>query len=528
MSLMQKALNLFLLAATLICGVSCNKEADASVGFETDQYYVLTGHTIQVGYTLQPQSVEATSLVWSSSDESVATVTGGFVTGVSEGTATVTARIGKSSASAKVTVSDIEVTAFSVPSTLEVKPGGTVVIPVTSIEPEYANATNINWSLVDAPNMESFSIMAVENDKVLVQCHDDAENGFKCQVFGSNKSRTVQKYVTVSVVDRPLERLALSSTSLSIPRTETATLTWSTIPSNTTDNLDIVWSTSSQDVISIEGSGKTVTLNALKEGSSTVSVRDRISGKTASCNVTVTYKRIIDAEHCRIGFYSNATEVIKNQLYKVSGNVSGSTFTIVPYAQSEYYYVGLDDGYGLSRELDVNVSIGGGMYPECRYIINTPCRAYAVMKNNQTGYITVSIPNGSSATLNFRTQVSSISMEKAVNGSFSCYTKNVTTSPVSGCTFTITRPTGDSNDKYQFCLNSGSSPVNAGGQLNDHIYGPYSLSASWPDYACASWPSKYIDMHCVITVNKYVSAGTYVFTPGSAYSDLPSFTVIIK
>lgn len=526
---MKKTLNIFLAAAAVLVFASCNKEADASVSFVTEQYSVYAGHTIQIDYTLLPESASATSLAWFSSDESVATVMGGFVTGVSEGTATITASIGKSTASAQVTVSDIEVTSFSVPTKLEVAPGGTVGIPVTAVEPEIADATNIKWSVVDSGQMEYFSIVGVESDRVLVKCREDAKDGYICQVNGRSKSNSCYKYVTITAVYRPLEKLSLSATSLSIPRTETAQLSWSTTPSNPTEEFDVVWSTSAPDVVSIDGTGKTVTLNALKEGSSTVSVRDRISGKSASCSVTVVFKRIIDSERCKVGFYRNATEVIKDKLYTVSGSVSGSTFTIVPYATSEMYYLGLDDGYGLSNgELDVNVSIGGGMYAECKYLNGIPLYAHAVMANNQSGYITVSIPNGSSATINFRTQVSSISMEKAAGGNFSCYTKNVTTKSASGCTFTVTRPTDNSDDRYQFCLNSGSSPVNSGGQLNDHIYGPYSLSASWPGYACADWPSKYINDWGVITVNKYVSAGTYVFTPGSAYSDLPSFTLIIK
>src|SRR5699024_3109581 len=46
------------------------------------------------------------SIVWSSSDESVATVTDGRVTGIKVGSATVTAKVGEVTAKCEVTVAD--------------------------------------------------------------------------------------------------------------------------------------------------------------------------------------------------------------------------------------------------------------------------------------------------------------------------------------------------------------------------------------------------------------------------------------
>lgn len=67
---------LSLLAALFCC--SCEKDGGkVSATFESEQYYVLTGHQIQIDFKLQPETADPISLAWSSSDESVATVSAG-------------------------------------------------------------------------------------------------------------------------------------------------------------------------------------------------------------------------------------------------------------------------------------------------------------------------------------------------------------------------------------------------------------------------------------------------------------------
>lgn len=525
---------LSLLAALFCC--SCEKDGGkVSVTFESEQYYVLTGHQIQIDFKLQPETADPMSLAWSSSDESVATVSAGYVTGVSAGTATISARIGKSTASATVTVSDIDVKEFEVSGPLEVKPGGTVEILVTGIQPDYADATNINWSKVDAPGEEYFSIAAVEKDRVIVRCHDDAENGCKCQICGLNKSKTLQRYATVTAVDRPLSGLSLSKTALTLAETESATLSYTVNPSNTTDELDVVWSSSNPAVASIDGTGNTVTVNALKEGVSTITVKDRISGKSADCGVTVTFNRIIKPD-CKVGFYLHAFKVIEDKLYKLEGNpVNGSTITFLPRVTSEKYYIGLDDGYALCKsDMDVSVTLSGALYSECRFLMYNPASCYGLLDNNMSGELSVCIPNGSSASLVFKARVSSIAMEKAVDGNFSCFGKNVSYSSPGG-SFTITRPGANTTDKYQFCLNSGSSVNNlyaqgpARGFPNDDIRNPYSTYAGYYSFTCGSYPKSQIDSRCRISVSSSTPPGTYTFVPASnmGVSDV-SFAVVIK
>lgn len=102
--------------------------------------------TINVGYT--PSDANVKNLTWSSSNQSVATVSDGVVTGVSVGSATITCTAqGESSTITKtinISVHAISVTSVSLsPNTLSIYVGGTGNLTAT-VSP--ANATNKNVS----------------------------------------------------------------------------------------------------------------------------------------------------------------------------------------------------------------------------------------------------------------------------------------------------------------------------------------------------------------------------------------------
>ncbi|MBO4569276.1 MAG: carbohydrate-binding domain-containing protein, partial [Candidatus Methanomethylophilaceae archaeon] len=86
---------------------------DVSVSLDKSSMAMDAGKTAVLVATLDPSGWDGT-LVWKSSDVSIATVSGGVVTAVSPGTATITVSAGASSASCVVTVSSNEVPTVTV------------------------------------------------------------------------------------------------------------------------------------------------------------------------------------------------------------------------------------------------------------------------------------------------------------------------------------------------------------------------------------------------------------------------------
>lgn len=99
--------------------------------------------------TIEPENAEDKSVVWSSSDESVATVDEGRITAVAVGRATITARAAAFTATCEVTVEGIPVTQVELDVTsCTLKPGQTVVLTATVL-PDEADDRDVAWNSSD-------------------------------------------------------------------------------------------------------------------------------------------------------------------------------------------------------------------------------------------------------------------------------------------------------------------------------------------------------------------------------------------
>ena len=110
-----------------------------------------TGLTGSLVATVTPSNATDKTVTWSSSNNSVATVQGGTVTGVAEGTATITATAGGKSATCQVTVTKTVIPV----SSIEVDKGNLVVYEGRSeqlsatVKPDNATDKTIKWSSSD-------------------------------------------------------------------------------------------------------------------------------------------------------------------------------------------------------------------------------------------------------------------------------------------------------------------------------------------------------------------------------------------
>ena len=132
-------------AGTALTNLAADKEAVKSIVLNTTSMSVYTGDDKQIEYEVLPGTSKSVDVSWTSSNTAAATVSGeGIVTGVSEGTAVITASIGDVSASCTVTVknkySDVTFTDGSFETEGELTKDSAVSASVYKSETSYDDA----------------------------------------------------------------------------------------------------------------------------------------------------------------------------------------------------------------------------------------------------------------------------------------------------------------------------------------------------------------------------------------------------
>jgi len=222
--------------------------------------------------TLWPADASTTGFVWTSSNEAVATVSeAGEVTGVAEGTATITVKIANgNTASCQVTVTAPELTNIKLPETEEVIAGNSLTLSPVLTPTEASNA-NLTWSSSD-------KAVAVVNSKGVVTGLKEGRATIKVMF-----SETVFAECMVIV----LPASAAAPTAIALPETEevmvgsTLVLTPEMTPlSASTEGL--TWISSDEAVATVSKG----VVKGVKAGTATITVKYSET-VFAKCEVTV-------------------------------------------------------------------------------------------------------------------------------------------------------------------------------------------------------------------------------------------------
>ena len=152
------------------------------------------GGTVSLSATVTPSNATDKSVTWSSSNAGVASVAGGVVTAVAEGSATVTATAGGKSAKCevKVTAKTVAVTAVSLNKTsLTLNPGGSFQLEAT-VSPANATDKTVSWTSGDTSKVtvENGLVKAVSPGTVTVTAKAGSASAkceVKVQLPGSNE-----------------------------------------------------------------------------------------------------------------------------------------------------------------------------------------------------------------------------------------------------------------------------------------------------------------------------------------------------
>ena len=251
-------------SATCNVKVSAKIVAVTSITLDKTSLSMQVGDTETLTATIKPEDATDKTIVWTSSDEAVVSVSNGKITALKSGKATITAKSGTCSADCVVTISVNTESIILDKTTLSLAVGESAILTAT-VKPDDATDKTVTWSSSDE------SVVKVDNGKVT------ALKSGKTTITAKCGGKTAECSVTVTV---PASSVTLDKTYLSLSVGETAQLTATVKPDDATDKT-VVWSSSDESIAKVDN-GK---VTALKIGFATVTAT--AASFSVSCKVTV-------------------------------------------------------------------------------------------------------------------------------------------------------------------------------------------------------------------------------------------------
>lgn len=246
------------------------------------------GETKSLIATVAPSNATNKNVIWSSSNENIATVTDGVITAKAKGEATITVKTvdQEKIATCVVAVTEAEPAVIAVQgisinkSTLEIEKGSTESL-IATVTPNNASNKNVTWS---SSNEEIATVIGgvvtakSKGEAIITVKTVDGEKTATCMV-------TVIEQTTVSV-----EKIEFDKTEMSIQVGDTSSLVITFNPSNAS-NKNVIWSSSDTNVATITERG---IITAISEGKTIIKAISEDGDKESTCELTVVKKTNID------------------------------------------------------------------------------------------------------------------------------------------------------------------------------------------------------------------------------------------
>ena len=279
--------NLFHVFSTLfVCAflISCEKPKEeipvSSVSISQPTAEMVEGETVQLKATVLPADATDKTVEWSSSKQSVATITDkGLVTAIAEGTSTITASAGGKTATCQITVSKrvIEVTSVTLNKEMLELVEGEEETLVATVMPDNATDKTVEWS------SSSPDIATVDGGKVSGIKEGEAIITAKA----GEKTATCKVVVTKRFI--AVESIELNKTKLELTEGDSDILVATVKPDDATDKT-VTWVSSDESIVTVDDGG---TVKAIKEGKASIAAK--AGEKKAVCEVIVN-KKVIAVE----------------------------------------------------------------------------------------------------------------------------------------------------------------------------------------------------------------------------------------
>ncbi|MDY6444918.1 MAG: Ig-like domain-containing protein [Bacteroidales bacterium] len=263
-------------SATCALSVSRKVIEVTSVTLNKAELTLTEGDSETLSATVKPDDATDKTVMWSSSDASVASVdANGKVTALKEGKATITAKAGEKSATCAVNVSRkvIEVTSVTMnKAELTLTEGDSETLTAT-VKPDDATDKTVTWTSSDA-NVASVDAYG----KVTAVKEGHATITAKAGEITASCSVTVNKKVI------PVTEVVLNKTQLKLTEGDSESLIATVKPDDATNKI-VTWITSDQKIATVDNDG---IVRAIAPG--TAKITAKAEGKTASCEVIVSAK----------------------------------------------------------------------------------------------------------------------------------------------------------------------------------------------------------------------------------------------
>lgn len=260
-------------------GIKCSCQVTVlqrseSITLDAESAFLYIGDKKQLTATILPADASNQKVVWSSSDDTIASVDQeGLVTALKVGKVQITATAEDGALKA---VCEVEVAAFVSgikfdKNELELYNGDTYTLQAT-ILPEDANNKTLSWSssnpqVATVDENGVVTAIAAGTATITVAATDESGVETTCKV-------TVLQHV---------ESVTLSRTSGSMYVGEAKALTATVLPENAA-NKTVIWSSSNTAVATVDQSGL---VTAVKAGTAQITATTEEGGLTAVCDVTV-------------------------------------------------------------------------------------------------------------------------------------------------------------------------------------------------------------------------------------------------
>lgn len=297
-------------AATCVVTVSKKTVHVTSIALDKTNLSLTVGDAATLVATVLPQDAADRSVIWESTNHSIATVDAeGNVSAISAGAVTITATTADGGLLAgcevTVTASDvpgppdppepqvIHVTSIALDKTsCELEAGASMILNA-DVLPEDADDKSCSWSSSNS------GIAAVDADGKVTAI---ASGTATITATTTDGQLTASCTVTVFVPEIPVvhvSSIALDRTSLNLAVGEYATLKATVLPENAEDR-SFNWRTSNQSIARIDADGR---VSALSAGTVTITATTTDGGLTAACEVTV-YTPYIEVTSVTLNKYS--------------------------------------------------------------------------------------------------------------------------------------------------------------------------------------------------------------------------------
>ncbi len=228
------------------------------------------GETFTLTAAVNPTDATDNTVMWGTTDASVASVSDGIITAIKSGSATITARAGGITATCSVSVTTPVTSLVLDRTTISLEEGQTTTLSAT-VYPNDADDKTVTWS------SSSTSIATVDNNGIVTAVR---EGSATITARAGNKTATCNVSVQKKVI--PVTSVTLNKTTLSLVKNQSETLIATVLPENATDKI-VNWSSSDATIASVDANGK---VTALKGGQAVITAK--AGEKSANCAVNVT------------------------------------------------------------------------------------------------------------------------------------------------------------------------------------------------------------------------------------------------